>query len=452
MLAAPTFSEWRRLSPAGNLLPIVREMPADLLTPVAAFLLIGGTESESFLLESVEGGERLARYSFLGRDPFLAVSMRGSQVTLDDHRKGTVTRTATDDPLGTIRGLLGRYRSIRVSGLPRFTGGAVGWFGYDTVRWIEELPESAVDDRDMGDVQLRFFDTLLAFDHAMGRLLLIANAHLGEADDEAAFELALGDANARIEALRARLSNGADLRNGPPAASLPAAARSVPADVRSNMSRGDFEAMVGTALEHIRAGDIFQVVLSQRFEVSTAATPFDLYRSLRAINPSPYMYFLGFGRAPIVGSSPEPLVRVQDGRLEYRPIAGTVARGADDEEDERLALGLLADEKERAEHIMLVDLGRNDLGRVAKPGSVEVTELMVVEKYSHVMHLVSRLTARLRADCDALDALYACFPAGTVSGAPKVRAMEIIEALEPTRRGVYAGAVGYLDFSGNLDT
>ena len=452
MLGRVELEELRRLSRTGNLVPIVREVSADLLTPVAAFLMIEGADSESFLLESVEGGERLARYSFLGRDPFLSVTVRGGHVSLRDHRDHTSREFESEDPLATLRELLGRYRAARVPGLPRFTGGAVGWFGYDTVRWIEELPESAVDDRGLADVELRFFDTVLAFDHAKGRLLLIANAHVGEADDEAAFEAAIADANARIKALLTRLSIGPGATNTPRAMPLRTDAVPLPAEVRSNMSRAAFEAMVESALEHIRAGDIFQVVLSQRFEVSTVSHPFDLYRSLRAINPSPYMYFLGFGRAPVVGSSPEPLVRVQDGRLEYRPIAGTVARGVDDEEDERRAKELLADEKERAEHIMLVDLGRNDLGRVAEPGSVEVTDFMVVEKYSHVMHLVSRLTARLRADCDALDALYACFPAGTVSGAPKIRAMEIIETLEPTRRGLYAGAVGYVDFAGNLDT
>jgi len=456
-------SDLRELSRRGNLVPIVREMSADLLTPVAAFLMIGGPDTESFLLESVEGGERLARYSFLGRDPFLAVTIRGKQVILLDHPGGTTREFDSGEPLTVLRDLLARYRAAPVPGLPRFTGGAVGWFGYDTVRWIEELPESTVGDRGLADVELRFFDTVLAFDHAMGRLLLIANAHVGEADDEAALEAAWDSANDRLDVLEARLSGGLGaVTTGPGMSSdiappsKPAAramsTSSTPATVRSNMSRADFMAMVESALDHIRAGDIFQVVLSQRFEVSTTSHPFDLYRSLRAINPSPYMYYLGFGRAPVVGSSPEPLVRLQGGRLEYRPIAGTVPRGRDDQEDERLARELLADEKERAEHIMLVDLGRNDLGRVAEPGSVEVSDLMVVERYSHVMHLVSRLTARLRPGCDAFDALYACFPAGTVSGAPKVRAMEIIEGLEPTRRGLYAGAVGYLDFSGNLDT
>jgi anthranilate synthase component 1 len=437
----------------GNLVPVHREIAADLTTPVAAFLRIDGPGTESFLLESVEGGERLARYSFLGRDPFLAVTVRGRDVRVVDRRAATDRTFHSDDPRTALREILARYRAARVGGLPRFTGGAVGWFGYDTVRWVEELPERTRDDRGLADVELRFFDTVLAFDHARGRLVLIANAHVGDAATPADYDAAWAEANGRLDALEAMLAADVPFASGPRAAPGTAApGPGAAAPPASNMTREAFEGMVTTALEHIRAGDIFQVVLSQRFEVPTPAEPFDLYRSLRTVNPSPYMYFLNYGGAPVVGSSPEPLVRLHDGRLEYRPIAGTCARGGDEEEDARNAAALAGDEKERAEHIMLVDLGRNDLGRVAEPGSVAVSDLMIVESYSHVMHLVSRLTARIRAGCDALDALYACFPAGTVSGAPKVRAMEIIEALEPTRRGLYAGAVGYLDFAGNLDT
>ncbi|HEX7877870.1 MAG TPA: anthranilate synthase component I [Candidatus Eisenbacteria bacterium] len=445
MLENPGPEGLRERSANGNLVPVHREIAADLMTPVAAFLRIDGPNTESFLLESVEGGERLARYSFLGRDPFLAVTIHGRYVQVVDHRAGTTRIFEARDPRAALRELLAPYRAARVGGLPRFTGGAVGWFGYDTVRWIEELPERARDDRGLADVELRLFDTVLAFDHARGRLVLIANAHVGDAVTPEHFEAAWADAVARLDRIESMLTTELPAT---PAARAPEA----PAAPNSNMRREEFEAMVTTALEHIRAGDIFQVVLSQRFEVPTTARPFDLYRSLRTVNPSPYMYFLNYGRAPVVGSSPEPLVRLHDGRLEYRPIAGTCPRGADEEEDARNAAALAGDDKERAEHIMLVDLGRNDLGRVAEPGSVVVSDLMIVESYSHVMHLVSRLTARLRAGCDALDALFACFPAGTVSGAPKVRAMEIIEALEPTRRGLYAGAVGYLDFAGNLDT
>ena len=344
-----------------------------------------------------------------------------------------------------MKSLIGRYRTATVPGLPRFTGGAVGWFAYDSVRWTEELPATGADDLGTDDLLLRFYDTLLAFDHARRRALIIANAHVDDADDQRALQSAYTGARDRIDRLAGDLA--APL---PPRPAERAAA--APPIVRSNLDRSRYDAMVGRALEYIRAGDIFQVVLSQRFAVETAADPFDIYRALRAINPSPYMFFLNGDGHPVIGSSPEPLLRLQDGRLEYRPIAGTAPRGASDEEDRARAEEMKADDKERAEHVMLVDLGRNDLGRVAEPGSVEVAELMSVERYSHVMHLVSRLTARLRADRHPLDALYACFPAGTVSGAPKVRAMEIIDELEPTRRGLYAGAVGYVDFAGNLDT
>jgi len=453
VLGNPGPATLRERSASGNLVPVHREIAADLMTPVAAFLRIDGPNTESFLLESVEGGERLARYSFLGRDPFLAVTIRGRLVHVVDNRSGTNRTFEAEDPRVPLRGILACYRAAPIGGLPRFTGGAVGWFGYDTVRWIEELPERTKDDRGLADVELRFFDTVLAFDHARGRLLLIANAHVGDAVSPDDFDAAWSEANGRLDALEAMLAVDTPFPSGPrtPDALRPHAGPNPPPPA-SNMPREAFEGMVTTALEHIRAGDIFQVVLSQRFEVPTTAHPFDLYRSLRTVNPSPYMYFLNYGRAPVVGSSPEPLVRLHDGRLEYRPIAGTCPRGADEEEDASNAAALAGDDKERAEHIMLVDLGRNDLGRVAEPGSVVVSDLMIVESYSHVMHLVSRLTARLRPGCDALDALFACFPAGTVSGAPKVRAMEIIEALEPTRRGLYAGAVGYLDFAGNLDT
>jgi anthranilate synthase component 1 len=439
------FDTFRRYAGQAPLVPVCREVLADLLTPVSAFLRIDGPTVDSFLLESVEGGERVARYSFLGRDPFLTLTIRGGRMTTRDARTGEEDSVEAANPVAGLRTVLSRYRAARVPGLPRFSGGAVGWFAYDSVRWIEALLDAPPDDLAHEDVVLKFFDTLLAFDHARQRILILAHAHVGDAASEADLRRAYDEASLRIDALADRLA-GSPARNG---AAPPAGHAAPPA---SNLDRARFEAMVETALEHIRAGDIFQVVLSQRFAVPTAAAPFDVYRALRAINPSPYTFFLNFPERPVLGASPEPLVRLQDGVLEYRPIAGTTPRGATEEEDRERAARLLADEKERAEHIMLVDLGRNDLGRVAEPGSVVVADLMAVEKYSHVFHLVTRLTARLRPGMDALDALFACFPAGTVSGAPKVRAMEIIDALEPTRRGLYAGAVGYLDFSGNLDT
>ena len=444
MLNEMGFSEFVKRAGEGNLVPVYREIMADLLTPVSAFLKIGGHKSESFLLESVEGGERLARYSFLGRDPFLTVTVRRATVTIEDHRtKETTTREG--NPVGILRDLLRDFRAARVPGLPRFTGGAVGYFAYDAVRWIEAIPESTIDDLKQDDAVLNFYDTLVAFDHARRRAIAISNAHVTNAADPARLQEAYTDARSRLAALIN------DLKTPLPAVPETAGG-SPPPTVQSNLDREQFEAMVEKALEHIRAGDIFQVVLSQRFQVRTSAPPFNIYRALRAINPSPYMFYLHTNGRPIIGSSPEPLVMLQDGRLEYRPIAGTAPRGATDDEDRVRARQMSEDEKEKAEHVMLVDLGRNDLGRVAVPGSVQVDDLMVVEKYSHVMHLVSKLSARIAEPADALDALLACFPAGTVSGAPKVRAMEIIDELEPTRRGLYAGAVGYIDFAGNLDT
>lgn len=464
MLTGMTFDEFRALAPGFTLVPVYREVVADLITPVSAFLRLGGPTRESFLFESVEGGERVARYSFLGCDPFLTVTAAAGRVTVEDRRgHAAPVVEATADPRPLLEALLRRYHAARVPGLPRFTGGAVGFFAYDAVRWVERLPEPRRDDAGHEEMVLRFYDTLLAFDHARRRLVVIANAHVTPDADDAALQAAWDEAQVRITG-QLRALRGPGPAEGMPAWPPPGAAPATPvvggaerpagsgAPTVSNMERAGFESMVETALEHIRAGDIFQVVLSQRFARATTAAPFDIYRALRVINPSPYMFFLGGGPRVVLGASPEPLVRLQEGEMEYRPIAGTMPRGATDAEDAAHAAALLADEKERAEHVMLVDLGRNDLGRVARPGSVTVQELMVVERYSHVMHLVSRLTARLADGCRPLDVLFACLPAGTVSGAPKVRAMEIINTLEPTRRGIYAGAVGYLDFSGNLDT
>jgi anthranilate synthase component 1 len=419
--------------------PVSAEVPADLLTPVAAYLKIGTGSGDSFLLESVEGGENIARYSFLGRDPFLRFRARGDEVRLDG-RDGSETRHG--DPIGQLRDTLDRYRRPAVKGLPRFAGGAVGFFSYDTVRYLESIPSRCEDDLGLADIDLGFFDTVLAFDHLRHRILIIAHVRTGAG--EAVLRRSYEEARLRIGAIARLLEE--------PVPEVDRVASAVHGDLRSNFTRPAFEAAVERAQEHIRAGDIFQVVLSQRFEGELDGEPFSVYRALRRVNPSPYMYFLTLGDCSIIGASPEMLARVEDGTVQTRPIAGTRRRGSDDDEDRRLAVELLADEKERAEHLMLVDLGRNDVGRVAQPGSVQVTEFMQVEKYSHVMHLVSNVRGALRPGIHPLDAFLSCFPAGTVSGAPKVRAMQIIEALEPHRRGPYAGAIGYIDFGGAIDS
>ncbi|MBM3777453.1 MAG: anthranilate synthase component I [Acidimicrobiia bacterium] len=430
-----TFDEFTDLARRGTFVPVCKEMVADLLTPVSAFLKIAETSDDAFLFESVAGGEQIARYSFLGKDPFLTARARGGQTVV---QRGA-TEERSDKPfVETLRGLMAAYRSPLVPGLPRFTGGAVGYFGYDTAAWFEPVTlQPAIADDD--EAAFMLFDTVLAFDHVRHRILIIANARIGGDEDlEALYQFAC----ARIGFVERELER-----------SLSQAPRGegAPLDVRSNLTREQFETMVRTAKEHIAAGDIYQVVLSQRFETEVSADPFSVYRALRHVNPSPYMFYLRTGGRSIVGASPEMLVRAEGRRVQTHPIAGTRPRGATEEEDLRLADELKRSEKERSEHVMLVDLGRNDLGRVCSYGTVRVPTYMALERYSHVMHLVSVVEGTLADDRDCLDALVSCFPAGTVSGAPKVRAMEIIASLEPDRRGVYAGAVGYLDFAGNLD-
>ena len=438
----PSELEFAKLAKQGNVIPVYGELPADLETPVSAFLKLDDGRF-SFLLESVAGTEKVARFSFLGARPQQLITAAGRHVersTLSGGRVVRVKRYETpDDPLAEVERLLQAFRFVPVAGLPRFCGGLVGYFGYNVVRYLERLPTHRVDDLRVPDLMLMLTDTMAIFDHAQHKLLLVANAHLGGEPPRAAYRRAVR----AVEAMAARLRGR-----------LPAPRRHQPAHrtVRSNVSRSEFSAMVARAKAAIRAGDIIQVVLSQRLERELGCDPLDVYRALRTRNPSPYMFLLRFGDLALVGASPEMLVRCEDGCLETRPIAGTRPRGADDHEDERLSQQLRASVKERAEHLMLVDLGRNDLGRVARVGSVTTPELMVVEKYSHVLHLVSGVTARLRPGKTAFDVLRATFPAGTVTGAPKVRAMEIIATLERYDRGPYAGAVGYLDFSGNLDT
>ncbi|MBI3447492.1 MAG: anthranilate synthase component I [Acidobacteria bacterium] len=437
--AQPSPAEAAALARGAAIIPITREVPADLVTPVSAFLGAAAGSRNAFLLESVEGGESLARYSFLGWNPRLVVRARGTRVT---EETGGRRRTYEGNVLDVLRQRLRSSPVAAVPGLPRFASGAVGFIGYDAVRLLEAIPDGGSDPLGFDDVVFGFYDRLAAFDHVRQRLLLIALMRVqGPADVRRLHAATLRD----LDGMERALTAPRRIRPSAPAARRRGA-------FRSNVSRGTFEKRVRAAQSLIRAGEIFQVVLSQRFESKLPATPFDVYRSLRRINPSPYMYCLLDGDDAIVGASPEMLVRVEDDRLETRPIAGTRPRGASEAEDRALEEELKGDAKERAEHLMLVDLARNDLGRVARPGSIGVHGLMSVERFSHVMHLVTRVTGVLRDDLDAFDALAACFPAGTVSGAPKVRAMEVIEELEGTRRGPYAGAVAYADVAGNLDS
>jgi len=435
----PSLQEAHRIAEQGTVIPVCKDILADLLTPAAAFLRIAHGRRRAFLLESVEGGERLARYSFIGWDPFLMVRGKGNSVWIES--KGSTAREETRG-FEKLRQISGEFKPVPIPDLPPFIGGGVGFFAYDVVRQFERLPEKAEDDLGIDDYQVMYFSNVLAFDHLRHRIHIIANIfnHRGGQSLEDKYR----DALLRIEQTEKRLASPISLPSPVPRESIP--------EPVSNLSVEKYNSNIEIAKDHIYAGDIFQAVLSQRFAMKIDCDPFDIYRALRFVNPSPYMFFLQMDNLHLVGASPEMLVKVRDGRVEYGPIAGTRPRGKTPEEDAALQRELLADEKERAEHVMLVDLGRNDLGRVCKYGTVKVTDLMRIERYSHVMHLVSSVEGELRDDLDCFHALESCLPAGTVSGAPKVRAMEIIEDLEPCRRGVYGGAVGYVDFSGNLDT
>ena len=398
----------------------------------------------------MEGGEKWARYSFLGTDPFMVLTAKDGRLALR-HADGRTGRLPPGNPLTALRDLLARFRPVAVPGLPRFQGGAVGYFGYDVVRHLERLPRSTRDDLGLPDAVFLLTDNLLVFDNLRHRLLVIANCHIDKTDP-AALDRAYDRAAVKIGMTLAKLGRPARV---PAPLTLPAVDPLLALDEEgftSSMDESAFTQAVRRAKEYIAAGDAYQIVLSRRLDCRLESDPFTLYRALRTINPSPYLFYLRLGRTTIVGSSPEVLVRAEDGRVEERPIAGTRPRGRSDDEDARIAAELKGDPKERAEHVMLVDLGRNDVGRVAELGSVRVTEFMTIERYSHVMHLVSNVVGRLRPGADALDVLSACFPAGTVTGAPKIRAMEIIDELEPTQRGPYAGAVGYVSYSGNLDS
>ncbi|MBV8114261.1 MAG: anthranilate synthase component I [Silvibacterium sp.] len=448
-ISIPTRSEFLRLARGHTLVPLYRTLTADLETPVTAFLRLAADEPECFMLESVEGGENLGRYTFIGIRPYRKLVSRGRSIEITE---GARTRRVDGDIFAFWKEALEGHNPARVPGLPPFTAGAVGFFAYDVVRQIERLPVDTIDDLAMPDACLMFFDEVLAFDHVKKEILLIVTADVRRQKPQAAYD----DALRRLNRLEKRLARPLPLiRHRRVSGKL---------KIEHKTKKKDFLAAVERSKEYIAAGDVFQVVISQRFDVRPEVDPFSVYRALRIVNPSPYMYFLrlqlgapGFGAGRrkaepthIVGSSPEMLVRVQGSRVEYRPIAGTRQRAPSEEEDLRLEAELRDDEKERAEHVMLVDLGRNDVGRVSEYGSVRVKDLMFVERYSHVMHLVSSIEGRLHPDLTPVDAFRACFPAGTLSGAPKIRAMEIIEELESTRRGIYGGSVLYADFSGNL--
>jgi anthranilate synthase component I len=437
----PEFKEFSRLARSATLVPVVKSVSADLLTPVSAFLAIAAEEPYAFLLESNERGEQIGRYTFLGARPYMRLRARGGAIEIErgrrrEHYEGSVFHF--------VKQLLGEHRPAAMPGLPPFTAGAVGYFSYDAVRQLEKIGEHAKDDLSIPDCELMFFDRLLAFDHLRHQIHIVAAADVSVESPRAAYERAVRD----IAALERKLAAG--LR--PAMWRRAIKAKPSKLKIHAGTTRTKFLSSVERCKEYIAAGDIFQVVLSQRLDFVPGVEPFDLYRALRQVNPSPYLYFLHMGETQILGSSPEMLVRVTGRKLEYRPIAGTHPRGRDEAEDLRLEEQMRTDEKERAEHVMLVDLGRNDLGRVSEYGSVKVKDLMYVERYSHVMHLVSALEGTLRKELSALDAFAACFPAGTLSGAPKVRAMQIIEELEPVRRGIYGGSVLYADFAGSLDS
>ena len=456
----PGRKEFLALAQEHTLVPVCRTLAADLETPVSAFLRAAWPERECFLLESVENGEQVGRYTFIGLTPFKRIVARGHEITITEGKKVVQTE---GDIFAVLRRALSGHKPARLPGLPPFTAGAVGFFAYDAVRQIERLPELAKDELGVPDACLLFFDEVLAFDHVRKEIWLVVTADVTKRKPAEAYDRAVR----RLDKLEARLAQ--------PLPELPVHHNKGKLKVERRTAKKEFLAAVARTKEYIAAGDIFQAVLSQRLDLEPGADSFQVYRALRTVNPSPYMYFLRFspegplgGRADhsknsskkskqptvveLAGSSPELLVRVHQGKVEYRPIAGTRPRGATEKEDQALADEMLNDEKERAEHVMLVDLGRNDVGRVSEFGSVKVDRLMFVERYSHVMHIVSTIEGRLKPELTAVDALRACFPAGTLSGAPKVRAMEIIEELEPARRGTYGGAVLYADFSGNLDS
>ncbi|MBI2618700.1 MAG: anthranilate synthase component I [Ignavibacteriales bacterium] len=443
-----TFEEFRSYCGRGNVFPVFEPIVADTETPVSVFLQIKDLGPYSFLLESVEGGETVGRYSFLGFNPFMKFTIKERRHAIETFHDDVVVLPSlvdpNDPPVLALKKLLAHIRTVPVADLPRFSGGAVGYLGYEAAGLFEDIPIVENDELDIPDGMFLFYDVVLIFDNVLHRLFLVSLAYVPEAEQtEHGLQREYAKAESEITRLKELL--GMERKDG-----LGAATHLGP--LEHLLSKDEFCRSVRTAKRYIEEGDIFQMVLSQRLKQEVRVNPFDMYRTLRVVNPSPYMYYLALDSFSIIGSSPEMLVRVDHGIVETRPIAGTRRRGASPEEDKRLEEELRSDEKEKAEHLMLVDLGRNDVGRICEFGSIEVVELMAVERYSHVMHLVSSVRGRLRAGLSALDALIACFPAGTLTGAPKIRAMEIIAELEPVKRGVYGGAIAYLDFSGNLDS
>ena len=441
----PGVEEFKKKAGEGNLIPVYKEVLADLETPVSAYLKIRGGDY-SFLLESVEGGEKWARYCFLGCDPYKVITLKGDTIKISDNGNVEERRLGDRNPIEVIKETLAQYHPVKTDGLPRFAGGAVGFFSYDMVRSFESLPDNTEDDLQVPDALFVITDTLLVFDNVTQTIKIVSNAFVEDGDLEGLYKKTVDKINRLEEKLRSELPES--FRKGVKTGNRSGDASSF----KSNFEEEKFKDAVLKIKKYILEGDAIQVVLSQRLKFSISQDPFNIYRALRTINPSPYMYFLKFGDLEVVGSSPEVLVRLEGEKVEVRPIAGTRKRGKSEEEDLELAKDLLQDEKELAEHIMLVDLGRNDVGRVAQTSTVDVNEKFTIERYSHVMHIVSNVRCKLKEGLDCYDVIAAAFPAGTVSGAPKIRAMEIIEELEPTKRGLYAGAVGYISFNGNMDT
>ena len=436
----PSKQEFIKLAKRANVIPVYQEILADTLTPVSVFQKIGNRYS--YLLESVEGQEKIARFSFIGVEPSIILKIKGNSAEMD--KGGKVKKYFIEEPLKEIEKIMSGFKAAEVKGLPRFSGGLVGYMGYDMVRFFEALPDKNPDDLQVPDSIFMMADSLVIFDHSTHKVKIVVNAYLGTRDRGQGAGETYVKTIQKIEKIIAKLNE--------PEENKKRKTKSKRHEMKSNFTKNEFESLVKKAKEYIKAGDIIQVVPSQRFHTKLSCEPFDVYRALRSLNPSPYMYYLNFNEIKLVGASPELLVRCENGIVETRPIAGTRPRGRDEAEDIKLEKELLADPKERAEHVMLIDLGRNDIGRVCKPGSVKVTDFMFIERYSHVMHIVSNCRGILDKNKNAFDVLRACFPAGTVSGAPKVRAMEIIDELENTKRGYYAGAVGYFSFSGNMDT
>lgn len=440
----PTFEQFCRLADNHDLVPMFRRLLSDSLTPVSAFKLLDDGVTPACLFESVIGGEKVGRYSFIAVHPRARLAAFGNSVVTGFSDQET--RRQVTDPLDTLWKAVSGHRVAEVDELPPLTGGAIGYAGYDVVRYVENLPNPPLDDRHLPDLDFSFFDDLVIFDNVNKTLYLVALVECGKFDSR---QRAWSDGVSRIDELARQLQRSASSLT---MADIDSSGDTAALSSKSNFSQSEFEAAVEKCCQYIRAGDIFQVVISQRLELPSVCEPFEAYRSLRVVNPSPFMFFVRTPSVTLVGSSPEVMCRVMDGIVTVRPLAGTRRRGRDALEDQALAAELLADPKECAEHVMLVDLGRNDVGRVAKFGSVQLSDVMTVERYSHVMHISSNVQAQLRDDMNAMDALKACLPAGTVSGAPKVRAMEIIDEIEPHRRGPYAGAVGYIDYRGNMDT